>query len=88
MWTEFPPDRWLSGRENMRRPVVRLRLALYGHPLSGRDWGQRCNRCLEVLGLDRVPNWEQCFIHQGMKLVVDDSKMEAPSECEAKDGTI
>ena len=38
-WVFLPQDQWPSGWiGKFKRPVVRLRLALYGHPLSGLFW--------------------------------------------------
>ena len=33
-WVRLPRDQWLPGWDKMKDPVVRLVLALYGHPVS------------------------------------------------------
>ena len=39
-WVELPEEYWPDGwKGKYRRPVVRLVLSLYGHPLSGKFWG-------------------------------------------------
>ena len=40
-FVELPPEAWPSWvkLQDYRRPVVRLRKALYGHPDSGAMWG-------------------------------------------------
>ncbi|CAE7497332.1 NaCP60E, partial [Symbiodinium natans] len=50
-WVRLPPDRWPSEwKGKYKDPVVRLTLALYGHPDSGGFWELRCEKMLgEVL---------------------------------------
>ena len=63
-WIELPRDQWPeSWKGKFIRPVVLLRLALYGHPLSGVYWELHCNKELVKLGFEAVPGWEQLFIH-------------------------
>ena len=89
-WIELPRDRWpaswftSTGKPKYRRPVCRLRLALYGHPLSGVFWERYCNGKLKKQGFERVPGWEQCFYHKQLNLFlavyVDDFKMVGPTK--------
>lgn len=57
-----PCDRSVIARmERMRRPVLKLRLAL-----SGVYWEQSCRTRLLELGFEDVPKWEQCFVRQAL----------------------
>ena len=50
-WVELPPDRWpKEWRGKYLRPVVLLRIALYGHPDSGGLWEQHCEAMLLLVG--------------------------------------
>ena len=63
----------------MREPVCRLRLALYGHPLSGLFWERKCQQALLRQHWEPIPGWECCYIHRKLGLVlsvyVDDFKL-------------
>ena len=63
----------------MRNPVCRLRLALYGHPLSGAFWEQHCRKMLLSIGFEGISGCECCYMHRELKVVlsvyVDDFKM-------------
>lgn len=48
----------------MKWPFVKLQLALIGHTLSGVYWEQRCSTSPAELGFERVPNWDQRFVHR------------------------
>ena len=37
-WIFLPRDQWPNSWKKFRNPVCRLKLALYGHPLSGAFW--------------------------------------------------
>ena len=37
-WVELPKDQWCPEWHKYKRPIVKLRLALYGHPLAGACW--------------------------------------------------
>ena len=70
--------------KGMVRPVVRLNLALYGHPDAGKFWEEKCDeRCREV-GFEPIPDWPSCYYHAGWKIVmivyVDDFKMAGPKQ--------
>ena len=43
-WIFLPRDQWPAAWHGVRNPVCRLRLALYGHPLSGAFWEQHCRK--------------------------------------------
>jgi hypothetical protein len=52
-WVELPRNRQPAAWSNMRRPVCRLRLALYGHPDSGGHWERHCEAHLKSVGFTR-----------------------------------
>ncbi len=87
-WIELPREQWPEAWEKFRRPVCRLRLALYGHPMSGVYWELHCNQRLKKKSFSAIPGWEQCFWHSELKLIlivyVDDFKMAGPEENLAK----
>ena len=87
-WIELPKEQWPESWKKFRRPVCRLRLALYGHPLSGVYCELHCNQRLQKKGFSPIPGWEQCFWHAELKLIlivyVDDFKMAGPKENLAK----
>ena len=78
-WISLPRDRWPKGWRNMKRPVVPLRLSLYGHPLAGLYWEKHCQRALLSCGFRPVKGWECLYAHTQMRLFlsiyVDDLKM-------------
>jgi hypothetical protein len=78
-WVELPRDQFPKTWKQFRRPVVRLRLALYGHPLSGAFWEQYCATQLKKVGFEQIPQWEGCYALRRLGLVlsvyVDDFKL-------------
>ena len=63
----------------MRRPVVRMDKALYGHPDSGGYWEEHCDEHIQLHGFVPVPNWPSCYTHKSLDVLltvyVDDFKM-------------
>ena len=52
----LPKDRWPpEWHGKYVDPVVRLVLALYGHPDAGGFWEQHCERALKSVGYIQVP---------------------------------
>ena len=51
-WVELPREEWPKewAARNMKRPVCRLRLALYGHPDAGGHWEAHCESHLSKIG--------------------------------------
>ena len=69
----------------MKRPVVRLRLALYGHPDSGTYWERHCDAHLRSVGFEPISEvWNSCYWHAKLKLYlvvyVDDFKLSGPKQ--------
>jgi len=85
-WVFLPRNQWPASwvQAGYKRPVCRLRLALYGHPLSGCFWEQKVCKSLLLEGFKKIPEWECCYYHKELKLVlmvyVDDFKMAGPVE--------
>ena len=84
-WIILPEDQWEPGwRGRFRQPVVRLRLALYGHPLSGYYWEKHCKQCLGKVGFRPVEGQECLFFHKELSLTllvyVDDFKLAGPKK--------
>ena len=84
-FVELPPEAWPKwvNLQDYRRPVVRLRKALYGHPDSGTMWEQHCDKAVKEVGFVAVgPEWPSTYYHKEMKLLlvvyVDDLKMAGP----------
>ena len=84
-FVELPPEAWPPwfNLQDYRRPVVRLRKALYGHPDSGTMWEQHCDKAVKEVGFVAVgPEWPSTYYHKEMKLLlvvyVDDLKMAGP----------
>ena len=83
-WVRLPKERrpkeW-NGK--FRDPVVRLRLALYGHPDSGVYWEQKCDTHLKSVGFDPIVDWRSCYFHRELQLFlivyVDDFKLCGPA---------
>ena len=86
-WVEVPRDRWPKEWEGKYiRPVVLLRIALYGHPDSGGLWERHCEAMLIAVGfvMPDPEGWPSVFFHPELKLLmvvyVDDFKMAGPVE--------
>ena len=86
-WVELPIDRWpKEWHGKFIRPVVLLRIALYGHPDSGGLWEQFCEAMLKLVGfvMPDPEGWPSVFFHPELKLLlvvyVDDFKMSGPKE--------
>ena len=79
-WVHLPRDKWpKSWHSKYNRPVVRLRLNLYGHPLAGLFWEQHCSKAILKCGFEAVTGWECLYKHNKEQLFlsvyVDDFKM-------------
>ena len=49
-WIFFPRSQWPESWKDFKNPVCKLRLALYGHPLSGAFWEKHCDERLRKIG--------------------------------------
>lgn len=90
-WVELPDDAWPDDvlervrKLGLRRPVCRLRKALYGHPDSGTMWEKHCDTEVRGLEFDPVgPEWPGMYYHKKLQLLlviyVDDLKMAGPEK--------
>ena len=84
-FVELPPEAWPPwvNLSKYRRPVVRLKKALYCHPDSGTMWEQHCDKAVKSVGFVAVgPEWPSTYYHKEMDLLlvvyVDDLKMAGP----------
>ena len=72
-WVRLPRDRWpKEWIGKYKDPVVRLYLALYGHPDSGGFWEQHCEKMLLQVGFRLVFSaaWPSVFFHPKLKLLL------------------
>ena len=77
---EARPEWWKKKFPNLRRPVRRLKKALYGHPDAGTYWEQKCDAHVRSVGFVPIgPEWPSCYYHPKLSLMlsvyVDDFKM-------------
>ena len=61
---EYWPKEWHKWYTKEDKPVVRLILNLYGHPLAGLYWERHCHAALTKLGFALVKGWECLYFHQ------------------------
>ena len=82
-WVELPSDKRPPQWSKYRRPVVLLKRALYGHPMAGKYWENHYNSKIIQVGFQRVPGWEQTFIHKDLTVIltvyIDDFRMAGPT---------
>ena len=70
-WVMLPEDQWpTSWNGKFSRPVVRLRLALYGHPLACAFWGRHSKEAILSVGFQPIPDWDGVFVHLELQLVL------------------
>ena len=69
-WVRIPKERWPPEWEKFKRPVVRLNLALYGHPDAGGYWESHCNDKLKAGGFEPIPDWNSVYWHPKFKLLL------------------
>ena len=67
-WVSLPPEARPDWRRkqfpNLRRPVFRLKKALYGHPDAGTYWEQKCDARVQSVGFIPIgPEWPSCYYH-------------------------
>ena len=83
-WVALPSHKWPEEwHKKFKRPVVRLKLSLYGHPLAGLYWEKHCHKHVKSCGFENIPGWECLFVNKEKKLFlsiyVDDFKMAGKS---------
>ncbi len=92
-WITLPheqvPASWKKKYPNIKRPVVRLVKALYGHPDSGSFWEEHCDVRVKIAGFEPMgATWPSTYFHPKLKLYlviyVDDFKLAGPKENLAK----
>ncbi len=61
-WICLPPEQRPASMAGMRRPVVQLKKALYGHPDSGTFWEKHCDKHVRAVGFLPVSEeWPSCY---------------------------
>ena len=75
MWVCLPPearpDWWRKQLPNLRRPVCRLKKALYGHPDAGAYWEQKCDVHMRTVEFIHIcPEWPSCYYHPKLSLTL------------------
>eukprot|EP00972_Heterocapsa_arctica_P053828 7927453-Heterocapsa_arctica.AAC.1 len=82
-WVSLPKERCPESFKAFNRPVVILKLSLYGHPDAGGYWEAHCKTKLFEGGFKDVDDWTSVYWHPRLKLLlmvyVDDFKMSGPS---------
>ena len=79
-YVHLPRDQWpAEWKDKYVKPVVRLKLALYGHPLAGLYWEKHAAEAIVRCGFTAVPDWECMYYHKELGLMlgiyVDDFKL-------------
>ena len=72
-WVSLPfeaiPYEYKEQFRKVHRPVVRLLLALEGHPRAGKYWEEYCRHVLLTRGWEPVVGWECLYLHHDLKLL-------------------
>ena len=58
---EQPREWWPKHWAGKRRPVCRLRKALYGHPRAGDLWADKLGTVLKAQGFETVDSWPSLY---------------------------
>jgi len=74
-WICLPPEArpawWKIKFPHLRRPVCRLRRALYGHPDAGTMWEQLQDTHAKRVGFRALgAEWPSCYWHDRLKLML------------------
>ena len=68
-WISLPPEQRRGKAKHMRKPVYRLRKALYGHPDSGTFWEKKFDLHAKSVGFEPVgTEWPSCYFHRSLAL--------------------
>jgi hypothetical protein len=75
-WAELPAELVPPEWAHMKTPVVPLRKAVYGHPMSGLLWERRLEKVLFAQGWSCIEGWPSAYVHKAsgccMAIYVDD----------------
>ena len=78
-WISLPRDRRPKHWDNIEKPVCKLRLNLYGHPMAGLIWEKWCDKAITDSGFEKIAGWECLYVNPLKQLFlsvyVDDFKM-------------
>ena len=85
-WVALPPDAWPDSWKGngFKRPVCRLKKALYGHPDAGTFWEDKVDEHVKSRGFLAIGSeWPSCYYHKDLRLFlvvyVDDFKLAGPA---------
>ena len=69
-WVVPPVEHWPAWwhEAGFKRPVVRLYVALYGHPDAGTFWEEKCDTHCKAVGFQPIPDWPSCCCYPKLKL--------------------
>ena len=83
-WITLPRERRPKHWDNMEKPVCKLRLNLYGHPMAGLIWEKWCDKAITDSGFQKIAGWECLYVNPLKQLFlsvyVDDFKMSGNAE--------
>ena len=83
-WISLPRDRRPKHWDNIEKPVCKLRLNLYGHPMAGLIWEKWCDKAITDSGFTKIAGWECLYVNPLKQLFlsvyVDDFKMSGNAE--------
>ena len=83
-WISLPRDRRPKHWDNIEKPVCKLRLNLYGHPMAGLIWEKWCDKAITDSGFNKIAGWECLYVNPVKQLFlsvyVDDFKMSGNAE--------
>ena len=78
-WISLPRERRPKHWDSIDKPVCKLRLNLYGHPMAGLIWEKWCDKAITDCGFEKILSWECLYVHPIKQLFlsvyVDDFKM-------------
>ncbi len=84
-WVVLPNECRPASWKSFKKPVVRLRKALRGHPDSGTFWEQHCDEHARSVGFKPIgPEWPPACFNEAKRLLlvvyVDDFKLSGPKK--------
>ena len=83
-YIEIPLELRNNVAMQFRRPVARLKKALYGHPLAEEHWEAHCDRLVKLCGFTCIEGWPSLYLHLSLQVLlgiyVDEFKMFGPKE--------
>ena len=69
-WQECPDAFPGDVVKDMRRPVVPMNKALYGHPKAGLYWEKHCDERLRKVGFEPIPECSSMYKHHDLEVML------------------